>query len=285
MPAGAFSQDPLWAEGRRCSPQAVWAVEHLRRMRGGSQSHLMRCSDGNLYVVKFLNNPQHRRVLANEILAAGLAELVGLPVPQTELVEVDETLIRKTPALTVNLADSTFPCIPGLQFGSKYAINPFEGRIFDVFPNNLLNRVRNLATFAGMLAFDKWTGNVDSRQATFWRKGREKKYTVTFIDQGHCFNLGEWTFPDYPLRGVYSRIEVYSRVRGWESFEPWLSRIEAMDERSMWELSSRVPSEWSGGMDELAALLRTLRDRRFIVRNLISDFRLSWQNPFPNWHD
>ena len=52
----------------------VVAVQHVRRMRGGAQGHLMRCSDGNFYVVKFRNNPQHLRVLANELLATRLAE-------------------------------------------------------------------------------------------------------------------------------------------------------------------------------------------------------------------
>ena len=47
-------------------------------MRGGAQSHLMLASDGNLYVVKFSNNPQHVRVLANELLATRLAAAVGL---------------------------------------------------------------------------------------------------------------------------------------------------------------------------------------------------------------
>jgi hypothetical protein len=46
---------------------------------------------------------------------------------------------------------------------------------------------------------------------------------VTFIDQGYCFNAGEWTFPDYPLRGVYAQNEVYLSVHGWESFPPWLA--------------------------------------------------------------
>jgi hypothetical protein len=32
------------------------AVAQIRRMRGGAQSHLMRCADGNYYVVKFQNN-------------------------------------------------------------------------------------------------------------------------------------------------------------------------------------------------------------------------------------
>ena len=39
------------------------ALEQIRRMRGGAQSHLMRCSDGLYYVVKFQSNPQHRSIL------------------------------------------------------------------------------------------------------------------------------------------------------------------------------------------------------------------------------
>ena len=46
----------------------------------------MRADDGHFYVVKFQNNPQHLRVLANELLATRLAESVGLPVPITEIV-------------------------------------------------------------------------------------------------------------------------------------------------------------------------------------------------------
>jgi hypothetical protein len=42
------------------------ALEQIRRMRGGAQSHLMRCSDDNYYVVKFQNNLQHRRILVND---------------------------------------------------------------------------------------------------------------------------------------------------------------------------------------------------------------------------
>jgi hypothetical protein len=51
------------------------AVEHIRRMRGGAQSHLMRCNDGGYYVVKFQNNPQHTCVLANELLGTILVKL------------------------------------------------------------------------------------------------------------------------------------------------------------------------------------------------------------------
>jgi hypothetical protein len=163
----------------------------------------MRCSDDHFYVVKFRNNPQHLRVLANELLATRLAAHIGLPVPAAEVVQVEERLVKDTPDLCIQLAHRTTPCDWGLQFGSRYAVNPLEGQVFDYLPMEMMDRVRNLNAFAGMLVADKWTGNSDGRQATFWRKSRDRKYTAAFIDQGYCFNAGEWTFPDYPLRGVY----------------------------------------------------------------------------------
>ena len=76
----------------------------------------MRCSDGNFYVVKFRNNPQHLRVLANEMLATRLAERAGLPVPVTEVVEVDEWLVEHTPELSIQLAHDTIRCqSPGCE--------------------------------------------------------------------------------------------------------------------------------------------------------------------------
>src|SRR5438046_10234975 len=77
------------------------AMEQIRRMRGGAQSHLMRCSDGYYYVVKFQNNPQHRRVLVNELLGTRLAKRLGLPTTPVAVVEVSEDLIALTPELAV----------------------------------------------------------------------------------------------------------------------------------------------------------------------------------------
>src|SRR6266852_2268327 len=92
------------------SPQTLRAVEHIRRMHGGTQSHLMRCSDGHYYVVKFQNNPQHRRVLVNELLGTNLAALLGLPTTAVEIVHVTEELIRLTPELCMEMPRSRVPC-------------------------------------------------------------------------------------------------------------------------------------------------------------------------------
>src|SRR6267154_2002370 len=97
---------------------AIEAVQHVRRMRGGAQGHLMRADDGHFYVVKFQNNPQHLRVLTNELLATRLAERIGLPVPVTEIIEVKKWLIENTAELRMESVGSTTPCKAGLQFGA-----------------------------------------------------------------------------------------------------------------------------------------------------------------------
>src|ERR1700739_3398343 len=70
----------------------VKALEHIRRMRGGAQAHLMRCSDGNYYVVKFQNNPQHRRFLVNERLGTPPAGRMRPPTAPVSVVEVPQDL-------------------------------------------------------------------------------------------------------------------------------------------------------------------------------------------------
>jgi len=262
---------------------AVQAVQHLRRMRGGAQSNLMRCSDGHYYVVKFQNNPQHIRVLANELLATRLAERAGLPVPKVEVVEVSQWLIENTTELRVQLAGQTQACASGLQFGARYVVNPFEGQVWDYLPESLMEKVRNREAFAGMLCLDKWTCNANGRQVVFWKKARERKYSACFIDQGYCFNAGEWSFPDAPLRGVYGRNDVYAGVTGWESFEPWLTAIEEMPDETVLECAGQVPPEWCGDYGDLERLAEQLLKRRSRVRELILEFRDSSRTPFPAW--
>ena len=69
---------------------AIEAVQHIRRMRGGAQSHLMRAADGHFYVVKFQNNPQHTKVLANELLATRLLVRTRVPLLLLRMIEADD---------------------------------------------------------------------------------------------------------------------------------------------------------------------------------------------------
>ena len=262
---------------------AVQAVQQIRRMRGGAQGQLMLGSDGRLYVVKFRNNPQHERVLANEMLATRLAA-AGLTVPETEVVEVSAWLVEHSPELTVDLGRRREPCAAGLNFGARYVGGLMPGQVVDYLPEEQLGEVRNLAEFAGMLALDKWTGNANGRQAVFTRSARERRYTAVFIDQGFCFHAGEWKFEDAPLRGVYPRNAVYGQVTGWESFEPWLSRMETMAVETVWAAAEAIPPEWYGGdVGEMERLVETLDRRRARIRELVEGFGKTERRPFGGW--
>jgi len=260
------------------------AIQQIRRMRGGAQSHLMLASDGNLYVVKFSNNPQHVRVLANELLATRLATAVGLAVPPCEVIEVSEWLIQNSPELTIEQRRETLPCQPGLHFASRWVGGLMPGQTVDYLPQEQLLEVRNLAEFAGILALDKWTCNINGRQAVFQKARRERRYKATFIDQGYCFHAGDWKFIDASLGGVFAENTVYREVIGWPSFEPWLSRIESFPAETAWGIAEAIPPEWYGGdLSALEDLLARLQARRGRIRELITGFRESARRPFPNW--
>lgn len=272
------------------------ALEHIVKMRGGAQSHLLRCSyrapsgerrDDGYFVVKFRNNPQHVRILANELLAARLADLVGLPVPKVEQVDVPEDLIAGTPELRIELPGGSELCAWGRQVGSKFPGDPRYTAVFDWIPDETLERVSNLEAFWGALVFDQWVCNTDGRQTVFYREAGQQVYKVLLIDQGFCFNDGEWNFPDAPLRGLYLRRQVYRGVTGWASLEKWIQRIELMDPAAMERIFQDVPPEWCGedweaGLEDLC--MRLLR-RRVRLRDLLTAVRKSAAHPFPYWKE
>ena len=265
----------------------ISAVQHLRPLRGGAQAHLLRASDGACYVTKFQNNPQHIRVLANEMFATNLGRALGLSMPRVEVIEVSDWLIEHTEGLRIELGGSKIPYRGGKQLGSLYVGSESPGMTFDYLPRELLQRVVNIGDFAQALVLDKWTCNSDGRQAIFCRKTlRSQRHYATFIDQGYCFNASEWSFPDYPLRGVYANNCVYEGVMGWEAFEPALSRADEMDAHTIWRCAADIPEEWyEGDRDGLNRLVDALHHRRGAIRKLIGEFRRSSRNPFPNWRE
>jgi hypothetical protein len=271
------------------SLQALRALEHIRRMRGGSQSHLMRCADGNYYVVKFQNNPQHRRILVNELLGTKLAASLGLGTTAVAMIEVDEDLIRLTPDLHVELPWSPIreqvPVQSGLQFGSRYPGNPHHLTLLDFLPDKQVSNMRNLGDFVGMLVFDLWTCNTDRRQVIFGRQEVGTPYQGWMIDQGSCFNGGEWNFPDKPRQNLYDRKVVYEQVQGIESFEPWLTRLECEKvPRVLLSIAKTIPAEWyESDSESLQSLLAELDSRRSRVRGLLWSARKSYPDFFPNW--
>ena len=107
-----------------------------------------------------------------------------------------------------------------------------------------------------MLVFDKWTCNTNGRQTLFFRPADDpenagkyaktpdpydSRYMTLMIDQGFCFNAGEWNYPDAPLRGLYTRNRVYEGITGMESFGPWVARIQTLASGFWRSMLTRFP--------------------------------------------
>ncbi len=274
----------------------IQARKLIRKMRGGAQAHLLECSDGGFYVVKFVNNPQHRRILINEWLANAFLRYLQIHVPTTSLVEVTEDFISETPDLHFVVGPRREPVAPGLHFGSRLAVHPDRVAIFDFLPDKLLGKVENRIDFLGTLVFDKWIGNADSRQAVFFR-AHAKTWTpikgdppnrigffAQMIDHGFAFNGPHWQFPDSPLQGLYFRTSVYNEVESLESFQPWLDLVTNFPEEVIDSAWKEIPREWLGDdEEELEALLHKLLQRRKRVATLIEQVRETRSTAFANW--
>ncbi|MBI1747742.1 MAG: phosphatidylinositol kinase [Acidobacteria bacterium] len=273
-------------------PQGVLAVEHIRRMRGGSQPQLMRCADGFYYVVKFQNNPQGVRTLANELLGTLLAKSLGLPVPDPAVINVKQILIDLTWDMVIELENGRVPCRAGTCFGSRYLglqkAHDVEGLPSgcDFLADESLRHVENLRDFLGMLVFDKWTYNADTRQVVFARPNVRVPCRTLMIDHGFCFNGAEWNFPDLPRRGLFLKKCVYEAVRGIQSFEPWLERLETKISIDVIDrITTQIPAEWyEGDASGLSRLASQLDARRTMVGDLLWSTWRHNRQAFPNWN-
>jgi len=266
----------------------------VRKMRGGAQAHLLEASDSNFYVVKFSNNPQHRRILANEWIAAVFLRHLGLSSPDVAMVRVSEEFVEANPDAYLQLGRERRAPELGWHFGSRFPGDPARTVVYDFLPDSLLNQVENVAEFAGVLAFDKWVANADSRQSIFFRAQilnstriaapERLGFIAQMVDNGYVFDGPHWRLAESPIQGLYFRPLVYARVRGFADFEPWLERIRHFPEEVVDQAVKQIPPSWlEGAGSELERLLERLLARRKRVADLIQDCSAGRVNPFPAW--
>jgi hypothetical protein len=272
----------------------VAARRLIRKMRGGAQSHLIEASDGHTYVVKFLNNPQHRRILANEWIASAFLHYLGINTPEAAIVEITPSFLGENADVYLQLASKRIPPELGRHFGSRFPGDAERTVVYDYLPDPLLSKVENLVELVGILAFDKWMGNADSRQSIFFRAlvselgptgalGR-LGFVAQMIDNGYVFEGPNWRFSESAIQGLYYRQLIYEKVNGLDAFEPWLERIRHFPEEVVDRAIHTMPRSWiEGDEDALERLLEQLLRRRARVGDLLADCRTARSNPFPAW--
>jgi len=268
----------------------------IRKMRGGAQAHLLECDDGRFYITKFVNNPQHRRILVNEWVSSIFLKFLQISAPEVRLVNVSKAFLSENPEVYLQLGSQRLDVEPGWHFGSCHPGDPAKMTVYDFIPDTLLEKVVNLNEFLGVLVFDKWVGNADARQSIFFRAKLEDRraprtehplrlgFVASMMDHGYVFEGPHWTFADSPLQGLYFRPIVYRKVRSWNDFEPWLARIVHFPPTVVDQAYKQVPPQWLAGDEaELDRLLTKLLSRRKRVPDLIRASQHGRVNPFPDW--
>lgn len=272
----------------------VEALRLVRKMRGGAQAHLLECADGHAYVVKFLNNPQHRRILANEWVSSAFLHYLGLSTPEVSVIHVSLEFLKSHPDVFLQTGNQRAAVMPGWHFGSRYPGDVTRTVVYDFLPDALLPKVANIGELLGMLAFDKWMGNADSRQTIFFRAkvselgpvGAPERlgFVAQMVDNGYVFEGPHWRFGESAIQGLYFRPLVYENVSGLNAFEPWLERIRHFPDTVVDQALKSLPRTWlEGDEDAFEKLLEQLMRRRSRVADLITDCRSARSNPFPAW--
>ena len=279
----------------------VEARRFIRKMRGGAQAHLIEAGDGNCYIVKFQNNPQHPRILVNEWIAGEFLRHLQIATPAYSLVKITAEFLAANPEVGVNLGSARVAPNAGWHFGSCHPGHPNTTAVYDVVPDTLLEQVANLEQFRAVLVFDRWTANADGRQSIFLRAQlndwlarpgippRKLGFLTLMIDHGFIFNGPHWDFPQSPLTGLFHRRAVYAGVKSMDDFEPWLTRIETFPSEVIDQALRRMPTEWLGelGCDEgnLLRLLDQLVRRQKRIREILYECRKAEGDPFPKWKE
>ncbi|MBI3209870.1 MAG: hypothetical protein HYZ37_13370 [Candidatus Solibacter usitatus] len=270
------------------------ATAWVRKMRGGSQAHMIVAEDGHSYVVKCKQNAQHRRILVNEWAAGILLEHLGIPTAKPEIILLNDEFLSANSELKVVTGSHEKPVLPGWHFGSRVPVDPSRFVLYDYLPDALLSQVANLRDFLGALVFDKWVHNADSRQCVFFRAQirhysdapatRKTGFVAMMMDHGYIFGGPEWKLEDTPVSGLYPRHLVYREVRGLDSFQPWLDLATNVPLSLLDTIGRSMPEWWlNGDRTELDKLLEGLWRRRARLPHLLEDMRNVRGNPFPNW--
>ncbi len=274
----------------------VNARHFIRKMRGGAQSHLLEADDGHCYIVKFQNNPQHRRILVNEWIAGEILSQLRIATPEQRIVSVSPDFLARYPEVALQSGNRSIAIQPGRHYGSRHPGTPQSTAIYDFIPDALLSQVANAEQFLASLVFDRWTANSDGRQSIFFRAQlkdwlarpgippQKMGFVALMIDHGFVFNGPHWDFPESAITGLYARRVVYQAVRSIDDFDPWLSRVIHFPEEVLDRALRQIPPDWIGeDLAELEKLLERLLARRKRMPELLHGCRKAAGNPFPLW--
>lgn len=247
----------------RNKPLSVVAV--LRKMPGCTQSNLVQCDDGRLYVAKLYPNPHNANSLANEAIGASLQSHLKIPTPSWHTLSISRRDIEKFPKLSFDVVGGRQEPEPGLHFATKYLADP-DHTIVDAISWTAHFPVLNYLKFLDVYLFDIWANHCDRRQWVYKVERRSGFGNAIFIDNSHLFGNNSWgesvvqsrnsNMCTRPITHGYD-LQLHHRVQQFQRTIPKVLHLTI----------AQVPSEWhASDINELEAWLLKRLD---VFRDLV----------------
>jgi hypothetical protein len=246
------------------APKRVSAQRVKQRMRGITQADLVE-TDGDLYIVKWKQNPVHRRVLVNSLIGAEVLRRLDVAVPDCAFVVADEDFCRRHRSDHPHLQ-------PGMHFGLRRPGNPITTAVYDLIPRVLSRRVVNSADFVRALVFDCWVDNAKPRQAVYTGSG--EGYFGRMIGNGHIlgFRSGAWSSDSPPAVRLPLPLAtfVYREGAAASYIEDTILHIQKSAHSSLEAIQQIIPEEWlESDRDEMTRVLENLLRRTTALPSII----------------
>lgn len=177
------------------SERPLRIITVVRKLDGYTQSNLIQCDDGRLYVAKLYPNPYSSNSLANEAIGATLLTYLEIPTPVWRFISISSADIRRFPQLSFIVDGAHLDPQPGLHFASQYLADP-DHTIVDYLERPFDVPILNVTKFLDMYIFDIWANHRDRRQYVYRRSRESGLGKIYFIDNSHLFGNSTWAEPE-----------------------------------------------------------------------------------------
>lgn len=217
---------------------------------GVTKPHLLRASDGHLYVVKLTNNKLGTKALANEYIGSRLGEYMQLSFPKAGFINITEAALEKMRPLR------RLGTPPGLHFAVRYLKHCEYVRPWHI------RQAVNRHEFAGVILFDHILQNEDRtlNQRNILARHEAAGIKLYAIDNTHLFGSGCWRSDNLTRYADVIRINnrlaygvLLKRYLRSADFKPYMERIAALTPDKIKAILDDIPSAWLDESDRQTA--------------------------------
>jgi hypothetical protein len=264
--------------------QVVKASRPISPIKNGvTKPYYIACDDGEIYAVKFKQNPEGARVLANEFVCAELAQKLYLTTPIPSTIQISREFIKDYSGIISEHIGSDIQS--GLHFGTMQIKKAFQ-----ITNTRMIKSASNIDIVPEILIFDQLVCNTDRDRNGGNLLFDFAKNEIVVLDHSHAFDLGAiwdaaqlrhrignpfFLFDSYGY--VYKKLIPF--ISGNNPFHSIISKLKGISNEAIWHIISNIPDEWDVSELDKRALHNYIIDRKERIHEVLT----LMQPMLPRW--